>query len=332
MLLGVRAKLINLIISFLTGRSHNTKIKGKVSRFLDISCGVPQGTVGGPKLFVILINGIKCSFVENYKFVDDKTLAYSYTGNPSDTLQQALDIETIATIKDKMIINELKCNIINFNYSEKNVVPKNLKLNVNEVKSVKKIKLLGVIITDDLKWAENTTLICSKVNRKLYILSKLKSFGFQIEDLVKIWKEKLRPLTEYAAPSWHSGLSDKDKKRIEYLQKKVLGMILGTTRVDHKKFYKIRNEPVTYACVLQKYGLTTLHQRREVLTQNFALETIKNPNHRNIFELIQAKNMITRKSHVIKEKSCITDRYYKSAVPFMSRILNGVFITEKENS
>ena len=120
MLLGVRARLINLIISFLSDRSHNTKIKGIVSEFLPISCGVPQGTVGGPKLFVILINGIKCNLVDNYKFVDDKTLSLSYRGiDPSSTLQKALDIEAVETIRDKMIINELKCNIINFNFSEK---------------------------------------------------------------------------------------------------------------------------------------------------------------------------------------------------------------------
>ena len=55
-----------------------------------------------------------------------------------------------------MIINELKCNIINFNFSEKNIVPQNLKLNGNNIVLAKKIKLLGVIITDDLKWEENT--------------------------------------------------------------------------------------------------------------------------------------------------------------------------------
>ena len=49
--------MINLIISFLSDRSHNTKMKGKLSEFADISCGVPQGTVSGPKLFVILIDG-----------------------------------------------------------------------------------------------------------------------------------------------------------------------------------------------------------------------------------------------------------------------------------
>ena len=75
--LGVRGKDIHLIISFLSDRSHTTKIKGQSSEFLAIFCGVPQGTVGGPMLFVILISRTKCLLVDNYKFVDDKTLAHS---------------------------------------------------------------------------------------------------------------------------------------------------------------------------------------------------------------------------------------------------------------
>ena len=179
MQLGVRAKVLKLIISFLSDRSHDTKIKGQSSEFLNIFCGVPQGTVGGPKLFVILINGIKCSLVNNYKFVDDKTLTLSYSGDPTNVLQKALDIETIETNKDKMIINEEKCHSITFNFSSKNVIPQNLKLNCNVIQTVEKIKLLGVILTNDLKWSENTSLICSKVNKKLYIISKLKQFGLK---------------------------------------------------------------------------------------------------------------------------------------------------------
>ena len=41
--------------------------------------------------------------------------------------------------------------------------------------------------------------------------------------------------------------------------------------------------------------------------------------------------MTTRYSHTIQEKFCKTDRYYNSAIPFMSRILNGVFISEKND-
>ena len=55
------------------------------------------------------------------------------------------------TNKDKMIINEQKCNVIHFNFSGKNIVPQNLKLNGNLIKTVSSIKLLGFMMTDDLK-------------------------------------------------------------------------------------------------------------------------------------------------------------------------------------
>ena len=153
--LGVRNSIIKLVMSFLSDRSHNTNIFGEKSEFLTITCGVPQGTVLGPKLFVILINGDKCSFVTNFKFVDDKTLALSYSGDPTDTLQKALDIELKETKEDKMIINNSKCHAITFNFSKYNSCPKNLRLSDQLIQPVDKIKLLGVILTNDLKWTEN---------------------------------------------------------------------------------------------------------------------------------------------------------------------------------
>ena len=70
--LGVRKKVIKIIISFLRNRKHYTKINGVKSNLIDITCGVPQGTISGPKLFTILIKGVICTMVSNYKFVDDK--------------------------------------------------------------------------------------------------------------------------------------------------------------------------------------------------------------------------------------------------------------------
>ena len=64
--LGVRGKLINLIISFLCNRSHSTSFQGLKSKFVKTTCFVPQGTVIGPKLFVILINGDRSSTLKNF--------------------------------------------------------------------------------------------------------------------------------------------------------------------------------------------------------------------------------------------------------------------------
>jgi hypothetical protein len=222
--LGVRNNLLKLIISFLSNRKHYTKINNVKSELTDVTCGVPQGTISGPRLFTILIKGVKCPMVLNVKFVDDKTLIYSYSGDPTLFLQNALNIENTETIKDKMKLNESKCNIINFNFSSKNFPPQKLELNKNEIISVDRIKLLGVILTNDLRWRENTALIVRKVNKKFYILCKLKQFGVKQEERLATWKVLIRPITEYAAPLWHSGILECDKRKFETLQKKALGI------------------------------------------------------------------------------------------------------------
>ena len=89
--------------------------------------------------------------VSNYKFVDDQTLAHTYSEVPSEFLQKVLDIEANEITKNKMVINEAKCNIITFNFSCKNMDLNNLQLHGNTLKSVDSITLLGVIITDDLQ-------------------------------------------------------------------------------------------------------------------------------------------------------------------------------------
>ena len=120
-------------MSFLSNRKHYTKINGVKSELTEVSCGVPQGTISGPRLFTILIKGVKCPSVLNLKFVDDKTLVHSYSGDPSPFLQNVINIENTETIKDKMIINKAKCNIIDFNLSYENSPPQKFLLNNNKI-------------------------------------------------------------------------------------------------------------------------------------------------------------------------------------------------------
>ena len=320
--LGVRGKVIKLITSFLTNRKHYTKINGLKSELINITCGVPQGTISGPKLFTILIKGVICTMVSNYKFVDDKTLAHTYSEDPSEFLQMVLNLEATETAKNKMVINEAKCNIITFNFSSKNTEPNNLLLNGNTLKSVDRITLLGVIITDDLQWKENTANICQKVNKKFFILWKLKQFGLKQEELLTAWKVLLRPIAEYAAPLWHSGLTKCDSEKLERLQKRAVGLILGTTYVNYERRYKVNGETVPYETALKYLEIPKLAERRESLTRTFAIDTFNNERHKGFFELNNNVRPNSRSKAAIQEETCRTDRLKYSAIPYMSRFLN----------
>ena len=322
--LEVRGSIINLIASFLSERSHCTQISDSYSEYIEITCGVPQGTCSGPKLFVILTNGKKCSLVSSYKYVDDKTLSYTYRGNPTEVLQKALYIEEKETDKDQMIINGDKCNVITFNFSSNNSPPQDLYLNDNKIEPCDNLKLLGVILSNDLKWSKNTTQICSKGNQRFYFLQKLKQFGLSKAELIHGWKTMIRPITEYAAPLWHSSLTDTDSNRLEKLQKRALGLILGTTYIDNKRYYTYGKEHLSYTAALEKTDLIPLDKRREILTSKFALDAFKSERHNDIFTKKVFERAPGRNEPRVQEKQCYTGRYYKSAVPYMSRLLNSV--------
>ena len=327
--LGVRKNLLNLVLSFLSDRKHYTNANGVKSEQVSITCGVPQGTLTGPWFFTVLVNGVICSEVLNFKFVDDKTLAHSYNGDATKFLQDVLNKEATGTEKDKMVINETKCNIITFNFSSKNTKPQNLQLNGNPIKSLENITLLGVIITSDLKWKENTDEICKQVNRKLFILVLLKRFGVKVDKLITIWKVVLRPKTEYAAPLWHSGLTVSDTSKLERLQKSALGIILGVTYIDFIKHYRVKDKVVPYEEALALLKLTTLSTRREALTRKFAEDTFNNEAHKGFFEENNDTGYDTRLKEPIKVPFCVTSRYRNSAIPYMSRHLNDIATGKK---
>ena len=84
---------------------------------------------------------------------------------------------------------------------------------------VPEIKLVGVMVTQDLKWQRNTDLICAKARQKLWVLRRLKRFSIENEKLVDVYKKEVRSLLEYAVPVWHSSITQKQSNQIERVQK-----------------------------------------------------------------------------------------------------------------
>ena len=115
---------------------------------------------------------------------------------------------------------------------------------------------------------------------------------------------------------------ESDTDNIETLHKKAIGLTLGTVYLENRRFYKLNGKPTSYEEALEHLGLTTLSIRREALTSKFAVETFQNERHEDFFEERINIRESARTKQKVQEKACRTTRYYKSAIPYMSRNLN----------
>ena len=75
---GIRGHSHNWFASYLSNRRQYVNIKSYDSEELDVTCGVPQGSILGPLLFLIYINDISVStHVDLLSFADDTTMYLS---------------------------------------------------------------------------------------------------------------------------------------------------------------------------------------------------------------------------------------------------------------
>ncbi|XP_069975515.1 uncharacterized protein [Penaeus vannamei] len=171
-----------------------------------------------------------------------------------------------------------------------------LKIGEELVTRAKEVNLLGTVFSDDLKWFANT---------------KLKSFGASQEDLLRIWTTLLRPVCEYAAPVWHSSITNFEKIKLEKLQKRALHIILGSNYT-------------TYTEALNQLQIPSLEDRRKSLTKKFA-HIFTSTRHRHLLPDASILNHEDVNNKLCEPK-CHTSRYYMSTIPYCIRHLNDNFV------
>ena len=129
--------------------------------------------------------------------------------------------------ENKMKLNLEKTKLMLFNPCiSKDFMP-DITISTTRLELVERAKLLGVILTSDLKWEQNTQYIVQRCNSKVWTLRRLKKLGASKDDLLEVYFKQIRTILEYASPVWNSGLTGDDIINLERVKKTVLHIILG---------------------------------------------------------------------------------------------------------
>ncbi len=169
------ASVLNWMRSYITDRHQFVQMGDNKSTCLEITCGVPQGSVLGPKLFNLYMNDI-CKVSRKIKFVlfaDDTNIFCS-----GENLQQLLEAVTAEMSKlkswfdlNKLSLNVKKTKLMVFGNrkidSDVNVMTDNI-----SIERVFETKFLGVILDHKICWKPHVRYVKEKVARSIGVLEK----------------------------------------------------------------------------------------------------------------------------------------------------------------
>ena len=71
-------------------------------------------------------------------------------------------------------------------------------------------KLLGTVLTSDMKWHANTETIVKRAYQRMIILHKLYSLNVAISDLVHIYILYIRSILEHSCQVWHYSITEEE--------------------------------------------------------------------------------------------------------------------------
>ena len=225
---GINGQLLSWFKSFLAGRRQCVKINGVLSSWVQVSSGVPQGSIHGPLLFSLYVNELQSLVSSQLLMFADDIKLYRTIRSSEDCLVLQNDINILLDWSKRGLLsfNILKCKVLHIGNAP---YTGNYTIAGIRLELLDNIRDLGIQIDSKLKFHIHTDMVAKKAYR---ILGK--SFEYKDSDvIVKLYKTLVRPIVEYNNVIWGPSYT-LDNQKLERIQRKATKMIPS---ISHLSYY-----------------------------------------------------------------------------------------------
>ena len=233
---GIRGNALKWFHSYLTGRQQYVCYDGVNSTHRGIVCGVPQGSILGPVLFLLYINDLAnvSDILYSILFADDSNVFIS--GKNIEHMINTMNGE-LAKLMIWLECNRLSLNIKKTHYmlfsTKKCSVPDHINITIKGIKvgQVDHTKFLGVIIDSKLSWDYHINYIKNKISKAIGLICKARKYVNKA-CLVTLYYSFLYPYLNYCIEVWGSAAQYRLQPLV-LLHKRVIRILTSAGYRDH---------------------------------------------------------------------------------------------------
>ena len=244
-IIGINGLPSSWIRSYMTNRVCRTFVNSKLSSESSISCGVPQGSLLGPLLFIIYVNDlVEC--VESCKiqlYADDTVLYFSHSSINNIELALNSDLKNVYNwmCQNKLTVNcqKTECMLLGSKHmlSKENVLQ--ITLHKSPLNQVRLFKYLGMICDENLNWNYHIENMLQKIGKMVGFLGRLRR-SLSESILNTIYRSLILPLFDYGDVIYSSSFT-KYTDKLQKLQNRAARIILKVKFEHHVSVPEMHN-------------------------------------------------------------------------------------------
>ena len=209
--------------SYLEERNQIVCVDGNRSDIGVMKCGVPQGSILGPLLFLLMINDLPTHVSAKTILYADDTTFFNANLDFNQLNKVTESTQSLATLwfrANGFLLNESKTQELLFSLRDKPCTKNN-----------DDIKFLGIVVDSQLTWKPHIKYVSGKLSRVIYLLKNLKNH-VPISYVRTAYFAFFQSIISYGILLWGNSAYVND---ILLLQKKAVRIITGSSCVAHCK-------------------------------------------------------------------------------------------------